>query len=62
VVENPGHIAERICETARADQSSLIVIGRRGLKGVRALGSVSEQVVHRAPCSVLVVPAGSDAG
>lgn len=56
VVDNPGHVAERIGEAARAGQSSLIVIGRRGVSGVKALGSVSERVVHRAPCSVLVVP------
>lgn len=34
---------------------SLIVLGSRGLHGIRALGSVSERVAHRAPCSVLVV-------
>jgi nucleotide-binding universal stress UspA family protein len=60
LVDNPGRAAERIGEAARAAQSSLIVIGRRGLSGVRALGSVSERVVHRAPCSVLAVPAGRD--
>ena len=57
VFDNPGHVAERIGEAARAAQSSLIVIGRRGVGGVKALGSVSERAVHRAPCSVLVVPA-----
>jgi nucleotide-binding universal stress UspA family protein len=57
VFDNPGHVAERIGEAARAAQSSLVVIGRRGVGGVKALGSVSERVVHRAPCSVLVVPA-----
>lgn len=62
MVDNPGHVAERIGEAARAAQSSLIVIGRRGVSGVKALGSVSERVVHRAPCSVLVVPAGNGAG
>lgn len=56
VVDNPGHVAERIGEAARAAQSSLVVIGRRGVGGLKALGSVSERVVHRAPCSVLVVP------
>lgn len=35
--------------------ASLVVIGSRGMTGVRALGSVSERVAHRAPCSVLVV-------
>lgn len=38
--------------TAEAD---LLVVGSRGLHGLRALGSVSERVAHRAPCSVLVV-------
>ncbi len=35
--------------------ASLLVVGSRGLSGVRALGSVSERVAHRAPCSVLIV-------
>jgi nucleotide-binding universal stress UspA family protein len=35
--------------------ADLLVVGSRGLHGVRALGSVSERVAHRAPCSVLVV-------
>ncbi|HXS46680.1 MAG TPA: universal stress protein [Solirubrobacterales bacterium] len=35
--------------------ASLVVIGSRGMTGVRALGSVSERVAHRSPCSVLVV-------
>ncbi|MGZ4385051.1 MAG: universal stress protein [Gaiellaceae bacterium] len=40
---------------SRASAGDLIVVGSRGLHGVRALGSVSERVAHRAPCSVLVV-------
>lgn len=60
VADAPGHVAGRICEAASADGSSLIVIGRRGLSGIRALGSVSERVAHQAPCSVLVVPPGAD--
>src|SRR6476619_3863702 len=43
VIDTPGHPAERISEAARVGQSSLIVIGRRGLRGVKALGSVSER-------------------
>jgi nucleotide-binding universal stress UspA family protein len=35
--------------------ADLLVVGSRGLHGVRALGSVSERVAHHAPCSVLVV-------
>lgn len=59
VIDTPGHAAERIIEAARAGQSSLIAIGRRGVRGIKALGSVSERVVHHAPCSVLVVPPGA---
>jgi nucleotide-binding universal stress UspA family protein len=35
--------------------ADLLVVGSRGLTGVRALGSISERVAHRAGCSVLVV-------
>ncbi|MGA8746037.1 MAG: universal stress protein [Solirubrobacterales bacterium] len=55
--EPAGHASQAIIETARAKGSSLIVSGRRGLRGIRSLGSVSERVVNRAPCSVLVIPA-----
>ena len=37
------------------DSVDLIVMGARGLKGAKALGSVSERVAHRASSSVLVV-------
>jgi nucleotide-binding universal stress UspA family protein len=33
----------------------LLVVGSRGLHGLRSLGSVSERVAHEAKCSVLVV-------
>jgi nucleotide-binding universal stress UspA family protein len=39
---------------ASAD-ADLVLVGSRGLHGVRALGSVSERVAHEARCSVLVV-------
>ena len=39
----------------RANADDLIVVGSRGMRGLRSLGSVSEAVAHRAPCSVLVV-------
>lgn len=35
--------------------ADLLIVGSRGLHGLRALGSVSERVAHRATCSVLVV-------
>jgi K+:H+ antiporter len=58
LTEATGHPTHEIVETARARPPSLLVCGRRGLHGIRALGSVSERVVHRVPCSVLLVPAG----
>jgi nucleotide-binding universal stress UspA family protein len=39
----------------RAGPEDLLVVGSRGMRGLRSLGSVSEAVAHRAPCSVLVV-------
>lgn len=35
--------------------NDLIVVGSRGLHGVRALGSVAERVAHQAHCPVLIV-------
>ncbi len=43
--------------TEAARDVDLLVLGNRGLHGIRALGSVSERVAHRAACSVLVVRA-----
>jgi nucleotide-binding universal stress UspA family protein len=37
-----------------ADPEDLLVVGSRGLHGIRALGSVSERLAHEASCSVLV--------
>jgi nucleotide-binding universal stress UspA family protein len=51
-----GHAHEVIVQIAASAQASLIVIGARRPAGPRALGGVSEHVVHRAPCSVLVMP------
>lgn len=38
-----------------AAEADLLVVGSRGLTGIRSLGSVSERVAHQAPCSTLVV-------
>jgi nucleotide-binding universal stress UspA family protein len=51
--DGPAH--RRIVEVADRAGASLILVGSRGLTGLKALGSVSERVAHRAPCSVLVV-------
>jgi nucleotide-binding universal stress UspA family protein len=56
VHDKPGPAAARICQAAQSGQAALIVIGR-DLSAAGAPGGVSERVAHRAPCSVLLVPA-----
>jgi nucleotide-binding universal stress UspA family protein len=52
-----GDPAAVIVETAAAWNADLIIVGShgRGFWGRLALGSVSDRVLHNAPCSVLVV-------
>lgn len=51
-----GYADQKIVEKAREWKADLIVVGShgRGFWG-RLLGSISDGVVHHAPCSVLVV-------
>lgn len=49
--EDPDTPAEALTRL----EPDLLVIGSRGLQGMRSLGSVSERVAHNARCSVLVV-------
>ena len=53
---NPGRT---ICELADTWEADLIIVGSRGLKGIKEmfLGSVSNYVTHHTPCSVLIVRA-----
>jgi nucleotide-binding universal stress UspA family protein len=53
VTQIPGHPVRAL--VAAASGHDLLVVGSRGLHGLKALGSVSERVAHLAPCSVLVV-------
>ncbi len=57
---NPGHT---ICDFAQTWSADLILIGSRGLSGVKEmfLGSVSNYVTHHAPCSVLIVRGTNEA-
>lgn len=57
LVEAAGDAAELIIAEAREIGADLVVVGSRGESGLRAalMGSVSTQVVQRAPCDVLVV-------
>ena len=52
-----GRPAEKIVETAKKGMFDLIVIGSRGLSGIKEifLGSVSYRVAVKAQCPVLIV-------
>jgi len=52
-----GHPTDVILAAARELPADLIVIGTKGLSGLKhlVLGSVAERVVQHAPCSVLTV-------
>jgi nucleotide-binding universal stress UspA family protein len=53
VEEDP---ADGIVGVAQKEGADLIVVGNKGMKGVRrVLGSVPNDVAHRSPCSVLIV-------
>ena len=53
VLTSLQHAVAALVEAAR--DTDLLIVGSRGLHGLRALGSVSERVAHQAGCSVLVV-------
>lgn len=57
-----GSPESRIVETAEATQPDLIVLGSHGYSRWERLllGSVSDSVVHHAPCSVLIVRTPSE--
>ncbi len=52
-----GAPREVICSVAKEEQPDILVVGSRGLGSLErlVLGSVSDYVVHHAPCPVLVV-------
>lgn len=51
-----------ICEAASNWSADLILVGSRGLKGLKEMfvGSISNYVTHHAPCSVLIVRTDTD--
>ena len=53
----PGSSGHMICDRAHVWQADVIIVGHRGLSGLQELvqGSVSNYLVHHAPCSVLSV-------
>jgi nucleotide-binding universal stress UspA family protein len=54
-----GRPAEEIIEAAKEGKHDIIVMGSRGLGGIKQLllGSVSDRVADEAPCPVLIVKA-----
>jgi nucleotide-binding universal stress UspA family protein len=52
-----GRAADEIIRTANEADADLVVLGARGLSALKrvVLGSVSTEVLHEAPCDVLVV-------
>jgi nucleotide-binding universal stress UspA family protein len=56
-----GDAADALLEVAEREQAELIVVGNRGMHGVkRVLGSVPNKVSHHARCSVLIVSTDGD--
>jgi nucleotide-binding universal stress UspA family protein len=55
-----GRPEHAIVKVAKLDEADLLVVGHRGVSGVRRvlLGSVSEHAAHHAECSVLVARLG----
>jgi nucleotide-binding universal stress UspA family protein len=53
VTEVSAHPVRALVDAAAG--ADLLVVGSRGLHGLKAVGSVSERVAHLAGCSVLVV-------
>jgi nucleotide-binding universal stress UspA family protein len=56
-----GIAGRQIVEAAREARAQLIVLATRGSMSL-LLGTVSQYVLRKAPCPVLVVPAGASAG
>lgn len=52
-----GHAGEELLRVASAASADLIVVGNRGMTGMRrfVLGSVPNKVAHHCPASVLIV-------
>ncbi|MBE9138459.1 universal stress protein [Nodosilinea sp. LEGE 07088] len=55
-----GPVAAAICKAAQEWGTDLIIVGNRGRTGLTelVLGSVSNAVMHRAPCGVMVIKTG----
>jgi nucleotide-binding universal stress UspA family protein len=56
----PGDACEVLIGVARDVDADLLVVGSRGMSGVKrfVLGSVPNKVAHHAPCSLMIVDTG----
>lgn len=61
-IQDFGNPGRTICDRAKLWSADLIIIGSRGLTGVKEmfLGSVSNYVTHHASCSVLILREPND--
>ena len=52
-----GNAADKICEYAKNQNTSVVIIGTSGMSKLQAklLGSVSEKVIKNCSCSVMIV-------
>jgi len=57
-----GDPAEVLIKVAEAVDADLVVIGNRGMSGIKrfVLGSVPNKVSHHCPCSLLIVDTDAD--
>lgn len=56
-IQTPGSPGAMICDVADQKDADLIMVGNRGRSGLSelVLGSVSNYVMHHAPCSVEII-------
>ena len=61
-IQASGPVWSTICEVADRDQAAVIVMGSRGLSGVRSvlMGSVSSAVLHHASQPTLIIHPETD--
>ena len=50
-----GDVADVLVEEARRQEAGLVVVGSRGMTGLRRGGSVPNKVSHHVPCHLLIV-------
>jgi nucleotide-binding universal stress UspA family protein len=61
LVSKTGDVVEVIIEQAKRESSDLLIMGTNGRSGIARvlLGSVTEQVLRRADCPVMTIPAAA---